>query len=107
MAPRGHRNAMFVRAVAVAALVLSEAMLAGCAPTPPPPEAPQLAANCEKVPEDRFIDVGGVRLRYVESGTGAPSVVLLHGNGAMVEDFAISGVLAASALRPPRAAALP
>jgi pimeloyl-ACP methyl ester carboxylesterase len=71
-------------------------MLTGCAPTPPP-EAPQLAANCEQVPEDRFVEAGGLRLRYVERGEGEPSVVLLHGNGAMVEDFAISGVLAASA----------
>ncbi len=38
-----------------------------------------------------FIDVAGVRLHYVERGSGRP-IVLIHGNGAMVEDFIISGV---------------
>lgn len=43
-------------------------------------------------PWGRFIEVDGIRLHYVERGEGPP-VVLLHGNGAMVDDFAISGVL--------------
>lgn len=43
-------------------------------------------------PLGRFIEVNGVRLHYVERGQGQP-VVLLHGNGTMVEDWAISGVL--------------
>lgn len=92
------RQCMMRRATVLAALFLSQAMLAGCASTPPP-EAPQLAANCEQVPENRAIEVGGVRLRYVEQGVGKPAVVLLHGNGAMVEDFALSGALAVSAAR--------
>jgi pimeloyl-ACP methyl ester carboxylesterase len=36
--------------------------------------------------------VQGVRLHYVDRGTGAP-LVLLHGNGSMVEDFQSSGLL--------------
>jgi len=40
----------------------------------------------------RFITVDGVRLHYLEQGSG-PAIVLLHGNGAMAEDFVISGVL--------------
>ena len=36
--------------------------------------------------------VDGVRLHYVEKGNGPP-VVFLHGNGAMVEDKLISGVV--------------
>ena len=35
----------------------------------------------------------GVRLRFVEWGTGDPPVVLLHGDGSMLEDFATSGLL--------------
>ena len=38
-----------------------------------------------------FVEVDGVRLHYVEKGTGSP-VVLLHGNQAMAEDFTISGL---------------
>ena len=47
-----------------------------------------------------FITVAGTRLRYFESGTGTP-VVLLHGNGSMIEDFVCSGILdhAASSFR--------
>jgi pimeloyl-ACP methyl ester carboxylesterase len=40
----------------------------------------------------RFIDVDGVRLHYLEQGTGA-AVVLLHGNGTSSEDFRASGLL--------------
>ena len=34
----------------------------------------------------------GVRLHYVERGTG-PALVLLHGNGSMIEDFQSSGLI--------------
>jgi pimeloyl-ACP methyl ester carboxylesterase len=40
----------------------------------------------------RFLDVGGVRLHYVERGSGEP-LVLLHGNGSMIEDFESSGLI--------------
>lgn len=43
-------------------------------------------------PAGRFLDINGVRLHYVERGKG-PALVLLHGNGAMIQDFAISGIL--------------
>src|SRR4051812_31364094 len=39
-----------------------------------------------------FLDIDGVRLHYLERGEG-PSLVLLHGNGAMLQDFEISGIL--------------
>jgi pimeloyl-ACP methyl ester carboxylesterase len=47
-----------------------------------------------------FVTVEAVRLHYVEKGNGPP-VVFLHGNGAMVEDMLISGVVdyASSAYR--------
>jgi pimeloyl-ACP methyl ester carboxylesterase len=40
----------------------------------------------------QFIDVESVRLHYLERGQGRP-LVLLHGNGDMAEDFALSGLL--------------
>lgn len=39
------------------------------------------------------MEVDGVRLHYVDAGFGVP-VVLLHGLGSMIEDFALSGVIA-------------
>jgi pimeloyl-ACP methyl ester carboxylesterase len=43
-------------------------------------------------PIGRFITVDGVRLHYAERGTGTP-LVLLHGNGSMIEDFQSSGLI--------------
>lgn len=48
---------------------------------------------------DRFVEVGGVRLRYAEHGTADPPVVLLHGDGSMIEDFATSGLMERLAAR--------
>jgi pimeloyl-ACP methyl ester carboxylesterase len=47
-------------------------------------------------PLGRFVTVKGVRLHYIERGRG-PVVVFLHGNGAMVDDFIISGVFGLAA----------
>ena len=49
-------------------------------------------AEREKPPTGRFLDIEGVRLHYLERGEGRP-LVLLHGNGAMMQDFEISGIL--------------
>jgi hypothetical protein len=43
-------------------------------------------------PLGRFMTVDGVRLHYVERGTGTP-LILLHGNGSMIEDFQSSGLI--------------
>ena len=43
-------------------------------------------------PLGRFITVDGVRLHLVERGTGIP-LVLLHGNGSMIQDFQCSGLI--------------
>ena len=43
-------------------------------------------------PTGRFITIDGVRLHYVERGTGRP-LVLLHGNGSMIQDFELSGLV--------------
>jgi pimeloyl-ACP methyl ester carboxylesterase len=42
-------------------------------------------------PEGKFITIDGMRLHYIERGTG-PVIVLLHGNGAMAGDFVLSGL---------------
>lgn len=43
-------------------------------------------------PMGKFIEVDGVRLHYLERGSG-PAIVLLHGNGVMADDFQFSGLL--------------
>jgi pimeloyl-ACP methyl ester carboxylesterase len=54
----------------------------------------QLAKRAERRhrPIGRFLDVGGIRLHYLERGKGDP-LVLLHGNGSMIEDFETSGLI--------------
>src|SRR5687768_13079993 len=42
-------------------------------------------------PAGKFMVIDGIRLHYREWGAGSV-VVLLHGNGAMAEDFEISGL---------------
>ena len=78
-----------------AALVAFGAFMAGAAPVvghqiphggrPPPPLG-------------QLIEVDGVRLHYVERGQGQP-LVLIHGEGTMVQDFAISGLIDLAATR--------
>jgi pimeloyl-ACP methyl ester carboxylesterase len=54
----------------------------------------QLAKKAERdnPPAGRFLEVNGVRLHYVERGSGDP-LVLLHGNGSMIQDFESSGLV--------------
>lgn len=49
-------------------------------------------AERENPPRGRFVDVDGVRLHYVERGVGQP-LVLLHGNGSMIQDFESAGLI--------------
>jgi pimeloyl-ACP methyl ester carboxylesterase len=53
-----------------------------------------LANNAENdnPPVGQFLEVNGVRLHYVERGSGTP-LVLLHGNGSMIQDFESSGLI--------------
>jgi pimeloyl-ACP methyl ester carboxylesterase len=53
-------------------------------------------AETETPPVGKFVEVDGLRLHYVDRGEG-PAVVLLHGNGVMLQDFEVSGVLALAA----------
>ena len=43
-------------------------------------------AEAENPAIGQFLEVDGVRLHYVERGSGDP-LVLLHGNGSMIEDL--------------------
>jgi pimeloyl-ACP methyl ester carboxylesterase len=43
-------------------------------------------------PIGRFMTVDGVRLHYIERGQGEP-LVLIHGNGTMIQDFLVSGIV--------------
>ncbi len=65
------------------------------------------AAKAEKAspPLGAFVIADGIRLHYIERGEGRP-VVFLHGNGMMVEDMLISGVLDAAAGKSFRAIAI-
>ena len=49
-------------------------------------------AERDNPPAGRFLEVNGVRLHYVERGAGDP-LVLLHGNGSMIQDFESSGLI--------------
>ena len=49
-------------------------------------------AEQDNPPAGQFLEVEGVRLHYVERGSGEP-LVLLHGNGSMIQDFESSGLV--------------
>jgi len=49
-------------------------------------------------PAGKFVQVRGVRLHYLEIGEGEP-VVFLHGNGSMIQDFEVSGLVAMASKR--------
>jgi alpha-beta hydrolase superfamily lysophospholipase len=49
-------------------------------------------AERQNPPSGRFITVKNARIHYVEKGSGIP-LVLLHGNGSMIEDFRSSGLI--------------
>src|SRR3954468_15395141 len=43
-------------------------------------------------PIGRFLDLDGVRLHYLERGQGE-SLVLIHGNGTLIQDFTVNGLV--------------
>ena len=60
----------------------------------------RLAKRAERrnPPLGRFMDVQGVRLHYIDRGEG-PTLVFLHGNGSMIQDFMLSGLVERAARR--------
>jgi len=59
-----------------------------------------LARQAERAtpPVGRFLTIDGLRLHYLDRGAGPP-LVLLHGNGSMIQDFASSGLIDMAAER--------
>lgn len=53
-------------------------------------------AERDNPPAGQFLYVDGVRLHYVERGQGQP-LVLLHGDGTMIQDFQVSGLIGLAA----------
>jgi pimeloyl-ACP methyl ester carboxylesterase len=54
----------------------------------------QIIAEKRNAPLGRFIECDGIRLHYIERGKSeAPCVVLFHGNGTMIQDLTISGLV--------------
>ena len=49
------------------------------------------AAERDNPPAGSFITLDGVRLHYLERGDG-PTIVLLHGNGTMIQDWIAAGI---------------
>ena len=47
-------------------------------------------------PIGKFIEIDGIRLHYIERGEGRP-LLLLHGNGSMIQDFECSGLVTLAA----------
>jgi pimeloyl-ACP methyl ester carboxylesterase len=85
---RRDRNAAAGHSYAVAAIVAAGALAATALLNR------HLAKKAEhdNPPAGKFLEVDGVRLHYVERGSGEP-LVLLHGNGSMIEDFVSSGLV--------------
>src|SRR5512133_1937808 len=73
-------------AVAIGALAVSAAFNRGRANQ----------AERDNPPAGEFVESGGVRVHSVERGIGEP-LVLLHGNGSMVQDFESSGLMTMAA----------
>ena len=54
----------------------------------------QVTAERKNPPIGVFTDCDGVRLHYIERGdAAAPCVVLFHGNGTMIQDLVLSGLV--------------
>ncbi|KMO11780.1 alpha/beta fold hydrolase [Methylobacterium platani] len=74
----------------VAGLALAGAALLGAGAV----ETNRRARAAERAtpPVGRFVEVGGTRLHVLERGSG-PALVLLHGNGSLIQDWLVSGLV--------------
>ena len=88
---RGH-NARLIAAGALAGL----AAAAGAAIAV---EHQALEAERSFPPRGLFLSVDGVKLHYLDSGGPGQPVVMFHGNGAMIDDLVISGIVERSVRR--------
>jgi pimeloyl-ACP methyl ester carboxylesterase len=74
------------------ARALTGALAAGSAATAALVNHSARVTERENPPSGKFVEVQGVKLHYIERGTGSP-IVLLHGNGVNARDWELSGVL--------------
>jgi pimeloyl-ACP methyl ester carboxylesterase len=85
---RRNRNTAAGHSYAVAAVVVAGALAATALLN----RLLAKKAEQDNPPAGQFLKVDGVRLHYVERGSGEP-LVLLHGNGSMIQDFESSGLV--------------
>jgi pimeloyl-ACP methyl ester carboxylesterase len=79
-------------------LAVGAALVAGLATSAVINQRAARKAERDNPPLGRFLTVDGVKLHYLEQGKGDP-LVLLHGNGSMIEDFTSSGLIDLAAER--------
>src|SRR3982751_4769404 len=81
--PQGHHGWLAPAAVGTAAALGAAALYTA-----------KMTRDAERKhpPIGRFLDVDGVRLHYIERGTGEP-LVLIHGNGTLIQDFTVNGLV--------------
>src|SRR3982751_1967758 len=81
--PQGHHGWLAPAAVGTAAALGAAALYTA-----------KMTRDAERKhpPIGRFLDVGGVRLHYIEQGTGEP-LALIHGNGTLIQDFTVNGLV--------------
>jgi pimeloyl-ACP methyl ester carboxylesterase len=79
-------------------LAIGTAVAVGLAATAMINQRAARKAERDNPPAGRFLTIDGCRLHYVEQGEGEP-LVLLHGNGSMIQDFASSGLMELAARR--------
>ncbi|MEW6705389.1 MAG: alpha/beta hydrolase [Pseudomonadota bacterium] len=95
--PPSHKPAAHPRSRALPLLAGSAAFLAACALVV---RHQTRKVEAEHPPKGRFVEVDGVRLHCLERGDpGAPALVMLHGNGATVDELLLSGLVARAAVR--------
>lgn len=52
-----------------------------------------VAASAAAAHEDRYLDASGVKIRYIDTGKGAETIVLLHGGTSRLESWITPGVV--------------
>jgi len=52
-----------------------------------------VAASTAAAHEDRYLDAAGVKIRYIDTGKGAETIVLLHGGTSRLESWITPGVV--------------
>lgn len=51
------------------------------------------AAEKRYPPKGRIIEIDGVPVHYTDTGGGGDTIVLIHGNGSLIQDFEVAGLV--------------